>query len=383
MKSLLKRFIFKSASYDSQVIKLAPQAPAQGCVAISYLIWPFIEGHESPKARGHTNAFEIVAMAEAWKELGFRVEITSYDDSRYQPPSDCRIAIDIHRNLERWTNLSNCRKILHATGPHWMQWNASEYRRLESVRERCGIALAPRRQVSFSRGCEIADEICLLGNEYTINSFRFANKPITRIPLSSAYEFDWPVDRDFEKARKKFLWVASYGMVHKGLDLVLDAFAGMPDLELTVCGRPEKEEDFFRLYQKELTQTSNIHFHGWLDMGSPDFLEMARTHATIIYPSCAEGGAGAVIHCMHAGMLPACTWEASVDLGDFGLLIREGSVEAVREAAQAIAAMPANEVEDRARRAWEHVRRVHTREAFRRNYADFAQTVVQRINVEY
>lgn len=376
MKSLLKRLIFKP-SYDPQIIKLEPKASARGCVAISYLTWPFVEGCESPKARGHTNAFEVIAMAEAWQELGFRVEISSYDNPVYNPPPDCKFAIDIHHNLERWQVPSGCRKILHATGPHWLLWNATEYRRLEGVRDRKGVALAPRRQVAPSRGVEVADEVVLLGNEYTINSFAFAGKPITRVPLSSAYEFDWPTDRDFEKAKRKFLWVASYGMVHKGLDLVLDAFSGLPDLELTVCGRPEKEEDFFRLYHRELKETPNIHFHGWLDMGAPEFLAMARTHGTIIYPSGAEGGAGAVIHCMHAGMLPACTWESSVDLGDFGLLIREGSVEAVRDAAQTIAAMSADEVEGRARRAWEHARRAHTRKAFQENYAAFARRVAQ------
>lgn len=379
LRSLFDCILPKSVSYNTEIIKREPEFPSHGCVVISYLTWPFKESYDSPKARGHTNAFEVVAMTEAWKSLGFRVEISSYDNSDYQPPPDCQIAIDIHRNLEHWKNLQNCKKILHATGPHWMHWNAAEYHRLEDVRNRKGIALFPRRQVPSSRSVEIADEITLLGNEYTIDSFRFANKPITRIPLSSAYEFDWPVDRDFEKAKRKFLWVASYGMVHKGLDLVLDAFAGMPDLELTVCGRPEKEADFYKLYEKELTRTPNIHFHGWLDMGTPDFQEIARTHATIIYPSCAEGGAGSVLHCMHAGMLPACTWASSVDLMDFGILIREGNVEAVQEAARTIAAMPTNEVEDRARRAWEHVRKVHTRAEFQKNYAAFAQRIATEL----
>ena len=35
-------------------------------------------------------------------------------------------------------------------------------------------------------------------------------------------------------------------MVHKGLDLVLEAFAGMPEYHLTVCGPVAKEKDFER-----------------------------------------------------------------------------------------------------------------------------------------
>jgi glycosyltransferase involved in cell wall biosynthesis len=359
------------------VIGLEPAGKPRGCVVISYITWPFVEGFDSPKARGHTNAYEVIVMAEAYRDLGFRVEVVDWDHATYAPPADCRIAIDIHSNLERWQDAlpANCKRILHATGPHWLFWNHAELSRLQAVRDRKGIALRPRRGVPPSRGVEAADHVVVLGNEFTRQTFLFGGRPVTRIPISSAYEFPWPERRDFELARRKFLWVGSYGMVHKGLDLALDAFAEMPDLELTVCGRPEKEEDFYRLYGNLLLKTPNIRLHGWLDMASPDFIEIARTHAAVIYPSSAEGGAGSVIHCMHAGLLPACTREASIDLGDFGVGIHEGSVEAVRMAARTIAEMSPREVEDRSRKAWEHVRRVHTREQFRNNYRAFAEQI--------
>lgn len=358
---------------------LQARGEERACVAISYITWPFDKGWDSPKARGHTNAFEVVAMAECWQELGFRVEVCDHNNTFYKPPSDCLIAIDIHGNLERWAPdlTDRCIKILHATGPHWLQWNQAELAGLASIRDRKGVALKPRRQLDPSRAAEVADHVVVLGNDYTAESFSFCGKPVTRVPISSAYEFEWPAGRDFEQAKRCFFWVASYGMVHKGLDLVLDAFSGLPELHLTVCGRPEKEDDFFHLYKRELKHTPNISFRGWMDMGTASFPEMARVHATIIYPSKAEGGAGSAIHCMHAGMLPACTRGASIDLGDFGVLISEDNVDAVRQTARQIAAMPAREVEERARRSWEHVRRMHTREKFRQNYRAFSKKIAE------
>ena len=331
--------------------------------------------------RGHTNAFEVMTMAESYLELGFRVEVCNYYDTNYKLPSDCIVAIDIHSNLERWHGESKKTPyyILHATGAHWLELNNDELERLEGVRDRKGVALKPRRQAAVSCSVEYAREVVVLGNDFTIRSWRFAGKPIIRIPISSAYEFPWTENRNFLNAKKKFLWVGSYGMILKGLDLVLDAFSGMPELELTVCGRPEKEDDFFQLYKKELTETPNINFHGWMDMGSPEFMEIARTHAAVIYPSCSEGGAGSVIHCMHAGMIPACTDGASIDLEDFGELIKSGTVEAVQVACRKIASLSDEEVESRARASYEHARLHHTREKFRENYRNYAASVIGRL----
>lgn len=357
-------------------VVLNPPGKRRGDVAISYIVWPFQKNHALSRSRGHTNAREVLAMARIFLELGFRVNVCDWENADYAPPGNCSIAIDIHGNLERWRLPRECRKVLHATGAHWLFQNRAELERLEALRIRRGVALSCRRLVDPSRGSEIADHVTVLGNEFTMGTFRFTGKPLTRVPISSAYEFSYPEERDLEQARRKFLWVGSYGMVHKGLDLVLEAFSGMPELELTVCGRPEKEGDFYRLYETELKHTPNIHFQGWIDMSAPEFSQIARTHATVIYPSCSEGGAGSVIHCMHAGLVPACTTEASVDLGDFGVSVNEGSVSAVRDACQKIAGMPQEEVGERSRSAWEHVRKFHSLDAFAENYSRFAASLV-------
>jgi glycosyltransferase involved in cell wall biosynthesis len=169
-------------------------------------------------------------------------------------------------------------------------------------------------------------------------------------------------------------------MVQKGLDLVLEAFAQMPELELTVCGRPEKEEDFFDLYESLLKRAPNIHLHGWIDMGTEEFIEISQTHAAVIYPGSGEGGAGSVIHCMHAGMVPIVTRETSVDLNDFGIEILSGDVESVIDSVRKLASMSEQEVEMRARKAYEHVRRVHTRGEFGKNYRAFAAEVTKAIS---
>lgn len=378
--SILKRL--KGSAREARPIVLSAKGECRGCVAISYITWPFREGLDSPLARGHTNGFEVLAMAQSWQNLGFRVEIVDWKNRQYQPPDDCLVAIDIDRNLERWSPLlsSCCMKIFHATGPTWIDVNRAELGRLQSIRERKGVTLQQRRYVQPFRAAEVADEIVVLGNAYTVSTFGPERKNVTRIPISSAYEFDWPGTREWASAKKKFLWISSYGMVWKGLDLVLDAFAGMPELQLTVCGRPEKEDDFFSLYRRELLETPNISLRGWMDMASADFADLRRSHGSVVHVPSSEGGAGNVIHCMHTGLLPVCNYESSIDLADFGVFVEQPSVEAVRLACRTVAAMTDEEIDRRARAAYDHVRKFHTRDEFQKNYQSYAAGIAARLS---
>ncbi len=40
------------------------------------------------------------------------------------------------------------------------------------------------------------------------------------------------------------MWFGSGGMIHKGLDLVLEVFARMQEYHLHICGPVHHEEDF-------------------------------------------------------------------------------------------------------------------------------------------
>lgn len=373
---MMREFLFRRAM--NRVIRLSPPNRAKGVVALSYILQPFERGAD---LRGHTNAFECEQIAKAYVDLGYRVEVVDYCNRAYVPPPETVVAIDIHSNLERWDEVlpRGCRRILHATGAHWLTWNTAEFERLRGVFERRGRCLRARRTAEPSRGIEVCDEASVIGNEWTMGTFASAGKPMHRVLLSSAYTYDWPEDRDWEKARRAFVWLGSFGMVHKGLDLALEAFARMPEYSLTVCGRPEKEADFFDAYREELTQRSNIRLHGWTDLASPEFDEIRRTHGGMVYPSSSEGCAGSIVHCTHAGLVPLVTKETGFDIGAFGERISEGSVEAVCEAVRRFAETPVSELEARARAGWEFVRETHQRERFVREYREFAARTVGQI----
>jgi glycosyltransferase involved in cell wall biosynthesis len=123
-------------------------------------------------------------------------------------------------------------------------------------------------------------------------------------------------------------------------------------------------------------ETDNIETVGWVDVTGTAFRDIARRCVATIYPSCSEGGGGSVITCMHAGLIPVVTEEASVDVDDFGTVLPTASAGAIREAAREIAGTDADTLERRARAAWTFARERHTRERFAAEYEKFVSETV-------
>ena len=199
------------------------------------------------------------------------------------------------------------------------------------------------------------------------------------MPISQPVLYDFPADKQFESCRRSFLWFGSAGMLHKGLDLVLEAFASLPDLHLAVCGPVDRERDFEAAYRRELYETSNIRTLGWIDIASPEFTALARRTLALVYPSCSEGQNGGTVTCLHAGIVPVVTPETGVDVtAEFGVVLQEATVEAVREAVIALSRRPAADLAAMARRGWEWARVHHTRERFSAAYRSAVVEIVRR-----
>jgi glycosyltransferase involved in cell wall biosynthesis len=160
-------------------------------------------------------------------------------------------------------------------------------------------------------------------------------------------------------------------MVHKGLDLLLGTFISIPEFTLYVAGPVSGEPDFVKAYNSELYQYPNIKTLGWLDVEGPVLEQVMDTCVGVILPSCSEGGGGSVITGMHAGLLPVVSYEASVDVHDFGILLSEISMNAIREAVTSIASMSAIELKSKSLKAWQYAREFHTREKFEADYRQF------------
>jgi len=197
------------------------------------------------------------------------------------------------------------------------------------------------------------------------------------VPISTCALLPWPEQKHYDACRANFRWFGSQGFVHKGLDLVLEAFADMPDYQLYVCGPFQKEKEFVKVFYPELYQTPNIHAIGWVDVNGPEFLEVVNKCVGGVYPSCAEGQAGAATTLMHAGLVPLVSYESGVDVDDCGVVFKDHSIQTIRETVRMVSQLPADHLQRMARKAWECARAVHTRENFAREFQKAIFTILK------
>jgi glycosyltransferase involved in cell wall biosynthesis len=367
-KRSVKKCFNRQSRLVDRVISLTATKPSQGDVLLSLINEPFILTPEQAGMYGqHTHYWAVIEIASVFMDLGYNVDIIRWNNNKFIPQKKYSLFMDFRENLQRLSHLlsEDCIKIMYIETAHWLFHMKAQYERLFAIQQRRGVTLSPYKTLSPNFGIEYADCATVLGNSFTMSTYSYANKNLYHIPVISPVTCKYPSEKDFYLCRKQFLWFGSGGLVHKGLDLVLEAFSGMPDHQLIVCGPIQNEKDFEKLYFKELYQTDNIQTYGWIDASSPEFIEIANRCVALIYPSCSEGGGGSVATCMHAGLIPIISYESSIDISnDFGMLLQSCSIEKIREAVRFVSDLPCQDLKEMSLRAWKVARTYYTRENF-------------------
>jgi glycosyltransferase involved in cell wall biosynthesis len=368
----------QKGSLDARVVSFNPPNHSLGNVLFSHVIEPFVLEADHPSLHSHTHFWEARQAVETFVDLGYSVDVMSFRNHTFIPQKPYAFFVDTRFNFERMVPLLNkeCRNILHAETSHVLFHNVAESQRLWDLYQRKGVALRPRRWERPNAALDAADYITLYGNAFTLATYRHLAKPIYLLPVSTTVLFPYPEGKDFASCHKHYMWFGSGGMVHKGLDLALEAFAGMPDYHLTICGPVQREKDFERAYYQELYETPNIHTVGWIDTRSERFREITTSCVGLIFPSCSEGQASSVVECLHAGLIPIISRESGVDVQDFGVMLQTSSIEEIKQTIATVSNLPIAELRSRARQAWEFARGNHTRERFAEVYRKVIQDIV-------
>jgi|UPI000482BDAA hypothetical protein len=210
--------------------------------------------------------FEIV---RALNEQGYLVDIVDFAQE-YMPTKlydlviahggNCRTLLD---------NISpSCPVIQYVSGVHWETFNRESTERYSSFEKRKSTRLEGGFRRSFSPAETVgSDYLCSRTDTFfTINCPRMMSsygKYRGKFVFTGYGSYIEPCmqatkERQYDKGMKNFIYVGGTGgNIQKGMDVILEAFAATPDLNLYIYCKVENE--ILRHYQHELSRP-NIHY---------------------------------------------------------------------------------------------------------------------------
>ena len=334
-----------------------------------------------PIMNEHTMYWESAEMVRQLNAAGYVVD---YYDIHSQAPIDWdryELVIDERNHLIDIpaSRRSGLTKIYYCTGNHWLFQNMAELGRIRAFQQRHGIYVAPERQVAPLYSDQVADYMTHFGTPFQLQLFD-ARPRKHLLDISSVHEPAYQ-PKNLAVARCNFLWLGSGGLVLKGLDLAVEAFLQTPDLHLYIAGHAERETHFWSWLKPLLDKHANLHYLGWMDVGTREFAEIAHQCVGTVYVSSTEGGPGSVAQLTHFGLIPVVTETAAVRAAEaLGTVIRSQEpaaiVPALVQAVREVADLPDAELHARCAAVHEFGQRHHTRAAYARTFAGLLEQVV-------
>jgi hypothetical protein len=297
---------------------------------ISYVVYHLLPPPGKRDTDNFSNAGISQYIPRALNELGYSVDIVNYDNRQFVPRKKYDLFIGHgginYESIEKRLD-PRCKKIYFSTGIYWEEWNRVEDERRMALQKRKGVLLPPDRLIEQDEEYANvhADGIICLGNDHAKQTYHKFPRVIN--VNNAVYPDSYTLaSKDFENGRNNFLYFNGPGNVHKGLDLLLDAFTQMKQ-HLYI--RQTLEPGFFQLYKKELTEYPNINLVPFLKKPSGEFNSLMDTSNFVISPTCAEGQPGSIIECMAHGLIPVLSKEANIDTKDFGVMLEDTSVDEI------------------------------------------------------
>lgn len=345
---------------------------------LSYLVHPFSISREDPRFTRHINIWRAREMARAMSQMGYIVDVVDYRDTHFVPCREYDLFIGHGGiNFERIaSHLSRSTvRIYFSTGAYWKYHNEQESARFMALQDRRGAILPFDRYIHGDEESALAAAhgIIGIGNAFTRRTYS-GFSPV--VMLNDTVLFDdrceW-FEKDYERGRRHFLYYAGRGCVHKGLDLLLEAFLGLEE-HLWIC--TEISRPFARLYARELRHHQNIHLVGRVQPRGRAYHEVMGTCDCAILPSASEAQPNSVLECMNQGLVPIVSEACSLDVDGYGLLLSPCTIEQIRRVVQMVSKFPTTRCREMGLRARGAAVTDFSEDAFSMNFRLAVETII-------
>jgi hypothetical protein len=382
-RSLHRLSPYRYAQRYGTALTLRAPGGANGTVLLSYMLLPFRAGRRDKVSRQHANFLRAWDMVAILHGLGFDVDVIDASNRQFVPRRRYSAVIGNTDCLDRLAPFLDaaCRKVHYATEAYVDARNgpAGELGRVRELERRTGRDYTPKRLVSnpelVRRSIAKADAVIIGGGRETVATFPDDVRRKAFVCTMPLYPETLPHVPLPDRRGSEFLWFFGQGLVHKGLDLVVEAFLERPRLRLNIAGR--MEPDFDAIYGAAIRRSANISFHGFLDTGGPVFADLLARCRCFVAPSVNEGISPAVVTLLQLGLFPIVSRGTGVDLPEgLGIVLESCTTESIGRAVDEAAAMSDAELNGRCVALSRFARHTYTPDAFRQQFAAAMRSIL-------
>lgn len=303
---------------------------------LSYIVHPFSISRDNPRFYRHINIWRVPEIVKILNDIGYLVDVVDYTDHKFVPKKkyDLFIGHGGHGDIN-FINIASClssqtTKIFFSTINYWKYYNNAVSGRYAALSKRKKIEIQPKMlfQSAHEVALKNADGVIGIGSDFSRNTYR-GFSPFFMVNNTALRDDNTiKINRNFDKGRNNFLFFAGADNVRKGLDLLLESFAGI-EHHLWICSFIDRK--IKEIYWDELYNSSNIHLIGNIFPRGDMFYELMEKCNFVILPSCSEGQPHSVIECMNYGLIPIVSRACDIDAKGFAEIIEDFSIVGMRK----------------------------------------------------
>lgn len=344
--------------------------------------------NSKPLSKYHSNLTECYTIARCFDRLGYSVDCCSRGKTGIDySPYDVVFGINGNAFMGSFdVSGKQPLRIFYSVGAEMCyNYKVTALRNREFF-ERHGLWLLNSNRYMPGDGrayyeTTFSDAVVMLGSEYVLEQYLKQDDRKEKYALLPAFYFkvtEPEREKDFAKCNKSILWFGSSGMVHKGLDIVIDFVMAHKEYTLHVCGGSRLESGFWDYYNPKVKECGNIIMHGFVDIESKEFARILSECGILASPSISEGMAVAVLNVIGNGaLLPVYSVATGIDFGRHGIMVADVTYAAFEEALSQAGSMPVEELALKAWAAHKLIRENYTIEQYEQRMFSHLKTILE------
>ena len=343
-------------------------------VLISYITDPFYTKNNL----SHTNQLECYTAAKIFSKLEYDVDVIDISSKKNINYSKYDIIYGMGDHFENsfYYTDKKIKRIFYATGCNPIYSNIQTILKIRDFNiSHDKLIMTSSRFTEKNPDLQIllSDKVIVLGGKFALNTYKETDKSgEDRYVNLNAFFYDtYDIDltkKDFHEAKKHFLWFGSSGLLHKGLDTLIDIFSKRKDIYLHICGASSNEKEFFDFYSPILKESENIINHGFVDIRSNKYKEVVDQCAFTISPSISEGGSPAILNTIaNGGLIPIITKASSLDIDDVSIIIKEPKLDLIKYAIEKALELDTEQISKISTLAKDKIRNNYTLSEYEKN----------------